>query len=558
MIRRLRSSMYVWFLVVVAGAFFSNVLQAAEPSLHEQIDQLIAAGHPDGVGPNLASDAEFLRRVYLDFAGRIPSSAEAGAFLNDKSPDRRTQLIDKLLASPEYPARMEMLLHNMLMERMGDNDLWQGFLRQAMEENMPWDELVSTILNPITDDEEHRGSAYFFSKRLEKYGQNPVDLPGLTRDVGRMFLGIDVQCAQCHDHLLVDDYKQQHYQGLFAFVGHLTLRQDVQYPAVAETLVTKPVEFMSVFEKQPLTTGPRLPQGEEVAIPTFAKGEEYEVPPDRKTRFPGVPKFSPLSLLGQQLPSAENELFVRNIANRLWFVMMGRGIVHPLDLHHSDNPPSHPELLDLLARQMVEHDFDIKWMLRELALTETYQRSSQLPPGVESAPPEQFLVAIERPISAEQLLASMMQAMGERETYLAAETKPAAEGEKQETPALPAGLPALKDVQNLFVKAFAGQPREPELEFNPSVQAALFVLNGDAIQAWLKPRDYNLVGRLAKLEDADALTDELFLSVLSRLPADEERSAVVSYLQEPKEARDQTIANVVWSLMAATEFCVNH
>ncbi len=546
--------------------------QAAEP-LHVQIDRLIAAKHPQNMGPNLATDAEFLRRAYLDFTGRIPTSTEAKAFLQNESKDRRTQLIDQLLASPEYPARMESLLHNMLMERMGDNEHWQNFLREAMRQNLPWDKLVAAIFNPDTEDKSRQGAAFFLSKRLEKYGQNPVDLPGLTRDVGRMFLGIDVQCAQCHDHLMVDEYKQQHYQGLFAFVSHLSTRTDLKYPAVSEKLVTEPVPYMSVFDKEPLTTGPRLPHQDEVVIPVFAKGEEYEVPPDRKTRFPGIPKFSPLTLLSQQLPTPENDLFVRNIVNRLWFVLVGRGIVHPLDLQHADNPPSHPELLDLLSEQMRAHNFDIKWMLRELALTETYQRSSRLPEGLEQSPPEQFLVAIERPLAAEQLLASMLYATGEQELYQTAQLPPVetVEDAEAETPAAteadakqPKKDPGaeartkLKDLEGMFIKAFANPPREPELDFNPSVQSALFILNGDTIQAWMKPQSDNLIGRLEKLEAADAFTDELFLSVLSRYPEDEERQAVVQYLASRNDDRSRAVSNLVWSLMASTEFCVNH
>src|SRR5262249_30410114 len=125
------------------------------------------------------------------------------------------------------------------------------------------------------------------------------------------------------------------------------------------------------------------------------------------------PKFSPLKVLASQLPRGDNPLFTKNIVNRLWFLMMGRGLVHPLDLQYAGNPPSHPELLDLLAQEFAGHRFDIKWLLRELALTETYQRSSLLPEGVEDLPPESFLVANEKPLSAEQILRSVLHATGE-------------------------------------------------------------------------------------------------------------------------------------------------
>src|SRR5262249_15124568 len=147
------------------------------------------------------------------------------------------------------------------------------------------------------------------------------------------------------------------------------------------------VAFSSVFKKAPKETGPRIPGGAEIEVPPLKKGEEFVKPPDPKTQFPGVLRFSPLGRLAEQLPTAENQAFTRNIVNRLWFVMLGRGLVYPLDLHHSGNPPSYPELLDLLAREFAAHKFDIKWLLRELALSQTYQRSSLLPQDQTKLPP---------------------------------------------------------------------------------------------------------------------------------------------------------------------------
>src|SRR5262249_2872659 len=157
-------------------------------------------------------------------------------------------------------------------------------------------------------------------------------------------------------------------------------------PRVAEKPTTEKMKFASVFTKVEMITGPALPDGRMVEVPAFPKGQEYSEPPDRKTNAPGVPKFSTLAALSDQLPTPKTRDFVRNAANRLWFVMLGRGLVHPLDLHHADNPASHPELLDLLADEFVAHQFDIKWLLREIARSETYQRSSLLPPGVK--PPD--------------------------------------------------------------------------------------------------------------------------------------------------------------------------
>jgi hypothetical protein len=506
-------------------------------SLHEQIDALVlarAAGRP--VAPP-ADDAEFLRRVYLDFAGHIPPTADLRAFLADKSANRRTQVIDRLLAGPEYPRRMQELFHVMLMERLGDNAEWAEYLHTAFQANRTWDIMAREILAGEPKTEAERGAVFFYAKRLENYGQNPVDYPALTRDVGRLFLGLDLQCAQCHDHRVIKDYKQHDFQGLFAFFQNVGL-QDAKKPAIAEKPTTQKLAFQSVFNKVPKETGPRIPGGKELDVPAFRKGDEFVKPPDPKTKSPGVLKFSPLSKLAEQLPTSDNAAFARNMANRLWFMLMGRGLVHPLDLHHSANPPSHAELLDLLAREFVDHKFDMKWLLREIALSATYQRSSVLPAGADKMPPSSFLVAIERRLSAEQLLGSFLEAIGEG-SLLQGQSPPEAARAK-------------------FVKAFANSARDAEVEPDASLRAALFLLNDDTILGWLAPKPGNLVDRLTRIEQPEQLAAELYLSVLSRAPNVEELAEVKDHLTKYAGSRAKAVSQLVWALLASSEFCVNH
>lgn len=509
--------------------------------LHERIDQLIEAKAGGPLAP-LSSDAEFLRRVYLDLAGRIPSVEETRAFLADSAADKRQQTIDRLLASDDFVRRMTQAFHVHLMERLGDHAEWQTFLRESFQANKPWDQMVREILYPNPDDEKSRGSALWYTKRLENYGQNPVDVPGLVRDVGRYFLGIDVQCAQCHDHLFVDEYKQEYYHGLFAFVGQTMIRNDVKFPAVGLKPLEKKVEFLSVFVQEPKSVGPKLPGGNEVEIPTFPEGEEFEQPPDKKSKSPGVPKFNTLKILSEQLPQAENRLFRRNIANRLWWFMHGRGLVWPLDLQHAGNPPSHPEVLDLIADDLAAHKFDMRYLIRELALSRTYQRSGvSTDDAAAEAPLSSYRSALEKPLSSEQMLASVRQALGNGKP-LAINTD-----DKHWT-----------EWQTQFDKALANPPREPEVEHNPTVKAALFVMNDSLIQEWMKPKDDNLAGRLTKVESADALADELYIAILSRMATDEEKKEVSEYLAARNDSREQAIGNLIWSLLASNEFCANH
>jgi hypothetical protein len=288
------------------------------------------------------------------------------------------------------------------------------------------------------------------------------------------------------------------------------------------------VSFASVFNKVKKETGPRLPGGPEVAVPAVKAGAKV------------APGFSPLAKLAETLPRADNPAFARNMANRLWFVMMGRGLVHPLDMHHRANPPSHPELLDLLASEFAAHRFDIKGLLRELALSRTYQRSSVLPDGGEKLPPESFQVAHEKRLSAEQLLWSTLEAVGEPANVQI--------GPKS-------ALPALRDK---FLKGYANPRREPEDTFAPSLRAALFVLNDNTVLGWLTPRPGNLIDRLVRFPDAGTVAEELYLSVLTRMPTAGERAEVADYLAKNSARRPAALGHLAWALLASTEFCVNH
>jgi hypothetical protein len=211
---------------------------------------------------------------------------------------------------------------------------------------------------------------------------------------------------------------------------------------------------------------------------------------------------------------------------------MGRGLVHPLDMHHAQNPGLHPELLGLLADEFAAHRFDIKWLLRELALTKTYQRSSLLPAGAEPPGERHFATAMEKRLSAEQLLASVVVATG-------------------------ADPKAAEALRPKFLKAFANQPREPEDEVAPSLKAALFLLHDAAVLELLKPGAGNLVDRLAKLPD-DKVAEELYLGVLSRRPTAEESATVAKVLQKHAGQKPEAVGRLAWALLASMEFGVNH
>jgi len=516
--------------------------RAAE-HLPQAIDRLIAskAGNQPLAGP--ASDAEFLRRATLDFTGRIPTREQVQQFLTDPAKDKRTRLIDRLFTDPLWAETMAERFHVMLMERRGKDEHWNTWLQTAFQKNKPWDAMVREMIAPDFKDEAKRGAGYFLTKRLEKYGQNPTDHPGLTRDVGRMFMGVDLQCAQCHRHLSVKSYKQVDFQGLFAAYQNLKLQranESIKVAWVSEGLMKNGLEFSSVFSETQKSTAPRVPFGEEVSIPKFPKGEEWLEAPDRAKRILGTPKFSPLQEIATRMATKDNAYFRRNIANRAWFLMMGRGLVEPLDLAHAKNPPSHPELLDLLANELAAHQFDLKWLLRELALTQTYQRSSVLPTG---QPDESlFAAAKERPIAAEVLLRNVLLAVGETERVSLLPDEDNHTRAKYEA---------------LFQSTFANAPRDPELAVNATLKAALFLRNNESLLWLLQRRQGNLVDRLATLKTAAAIAEVAFLQILSRPATPDEKAMVKSFLENQVD-RDQALGDLAWALMTSAEFFVNH
>ena len=312
--------------------------------------------------------------------------------------------------------------------------------------------------------------------------------------------------------------------------------------------MTNKYEFVSVLSSVKGATGPRVPLGVEVPLPDPAKDELWAVPPDKKARTSGVPKFSPLKELAARVASPENPLFARNIANRVWWQLMGRGLVEPLDLHHSENPPSHPELLDLLAKELVEHKFDLQWLVRELALTQTYQRSSVLPAGAKAPPEELFTVAKERPLAAEQLARAFLAATGEQERVATGKGWEGVEGKKH----------TQKDFEKAFLAAFANAAKEPELTVNPTLRAALFLRNNDLVLWALQKRPGNLLARLAALTDAGQIADELYLAILSRPPVAEEKDELAKHLAKHAANREKALGHYAWAMLSSMEFFTNH
>jgi hypothetical protein len=532
------------FLGIICGvALFAPAIARAEEPLRNRIDALIAAGHPDyerhAAAP--AGDAEFLRRTTLDLNGTIPTANEVRAFLADGSADRREQVVDRLLTQPAYARRMAQHFDVVLMERRKDakvaRDAWEKFLHAAFSENRPYDRLVRDILSADGSDANNRGPAKFY---LDRNFESTL----VARDVGRLFLGRDLRCAQCHDHPLVDDYKQEQFYGLLAFLNRSYLFPNGEAAtAVVADKAEGEVTFVSVFDKakKQQSTGPRVPGRAPVAEPKPEKGKEYKVAPAANVR--PVPTYSRREQLAAAVTDPQNRAFARTAVNRLWAMLFGRGLVHPLDMDHPGNPPSHPELLDLLTDEFIAHKFDVKWLLRELVLSRTYQRSSEA--REPDQPEDRYLSAALKPLSPEQLAFAVLQATGQVDAERLATKDPAAVDAKL--------APRVAAIRGTFT----GRAGEVEDASEATLSQALFLKYGGTVRGLIAARPGNLLDRLTKLTDADDVAEELVVSVLSRMPTAEERQDVAAALKDAAN-RPAALAEVVWALLASAEFRFNH
>lgn len=548
-------------LGLLSAALFAgtgaSVAADSRESLSAIIDREIAAssGGPL-VGP--APDDEFLRRVSLDLTGAIPTSQESRGFFADASPDKRVKLIDRLLDSPEFARRMQEAWTVMLLERHEgkaiSDESWNNYLRQTFAANKPWDALVRELINADSvDGAAHPAIRLFVDGTRSDPHQR-------TQDFARLFLGMNLQCAQCHDHPTISEYKQAHYYGLFAFLSPGKLVNDKQNrPHLIETVVQGKVDFVSVFipdEKHAL--GPKLLDGDEVAIPPVVKGEEFARPP--QDGLPGIPKFQPRKLLGEQLTGTipGRRRFARNAVNRFWFLQLGRGIVHPLDLDHCGNPPSHPVLLDRLTDAFIASGYNVKEFVREICHSATYQRASQAADGIgtESIKPASYRVAVLRPLSPEQLARSLAGATGQRQLLDATtppETVLAFKDYSNGRTELPGNW---RDVMTVFAGAFGHPAGQAEVEFQPSVEHALFLANDRLVRDWLKPRPDSLAHRLAALKTSEAV-DEAYLSLLTRLPVPKERELAQSLL-DMSDDRTAALQDLCLAIVTSAEFRLNH
>ncbi|MDW8223835.1 MAG: DUF1549 and DUF1553 domain-containing protein, partial [Gemmatales bacterium] len=481
----------------------------------------------------LADDATFLRRIYLDLVGTIPSAEEVQVFLRDYDPDKRAKWIDRLLADPRYAQHQANVWDVILFGRNppgGDatrkRDGFKRWLAGKFATNTRYDALVRSILLA-----EEEGSELFYVQ----FRNQPEEA---TVAVSRIFLGTQLQCARCHDHPF-EDWTQRDFYGMAGFFVRLVVLEEGSGNArrfrIAEKSSGEVLFSGNAKDQVPGRKGepvkPKFLLGPELDEPPLPKDyKEVEPKPGQPLR---KPFFSRKEKIAQWITASDNPFFARAAANRFWGQFFGRGLVHPVDDLGSNKSSAVPGLLDTVAQEFVAHGFDVKWLIRELVSTRAYQLASSGP--VSEASPRFYERARVRPLSAEELLAAIQVATGFDRT-----------GEK---------LPG--DTQEYFLRYF-GEPTNGQGEFQGSLSEHLFLNNSGNLRQMIQPRKGNLAQRLLIMHEPwDKRVELLFLSVLSRYPSEAERSRFVQHLTSPGRP-EALLEEAIWVLLNTAEFRFNH
>lgn len=372
-------------LSIVLSLHFDFDAVLGQTNLATTIDSLVERDFDPIVG-KMESDGPLLRRLSLDLRLVVPTSQELDEFLADNAPERWQRWVRRFLDDPLYRERMVDWLDKTLLQRRPhqqvDRAKWLTYLRKVVDEQKPIDQIAKETIAGVWWNQSERAQQRFF---LERAG----DSHAIARDIGRVFFGRDMQCAQCHDHPQVDDYLQVDYHGLLAFVtpssfAEAKFKDDKGAEQKVQLYVERAARdapFESVFDKGVLfRTGTRAPGSTESFDPFEAPDQRYQPAPmpESMEGAPNAPLFSRRNSLVSQL-SASNRAFAENWSNRLWAMVMGRGLVHPLDMHHPGNPPTNPKLLDALTDELTRSGFNMRSVIEQIVLSDAYKVGAQLP-----------------------------------------------------------------------------------------------------------------------------------------------------------------------------------
>ena len=477
-----------------------------------------------------ANEEEFVRRLYLDLAGRIPAASEAREFFASESATKRSELVEELLDGPAFVRHFTILWRNALIPQ-AFNDLqarslvpgFEAWLWKHFSEDTPYDEMVRELITAPIDPggnpqalltSANSPSAFFLVRQLQP--------ENLATGTSRAFLGVRLDCAQCHDHPF-DKWKRNQFWNMAAFYSGFQ-RPDGES---SENMMIAPIENKGARSIRVPSTGDVVPA-------VFLTGTE----PDWKN------SSEPRKALADWVTARENPWFARMAANRLWALFLGQGIVQPVDDFSDNNPPSHPEVLNLLAEQFAAHDFDLKFLVRAITATRVYQATSRQTHASQTDPTQFARMAL-RGLTPEQFFDSLAEATGYYQPY------------RTDNPFVIDG----DTPRGRFLELFRDENESPLMKETTILQA-LAMMNGDFVDnATMLENSQTLraVVDFPLMSDAEKL-ETLFLAALGRKPTDSEKEIFGKHVAAGGSSSDarNAMADVFWALLNSSEFLLNH
>ncbi|MBA4187659.1 MAG: hypothetical protein C0467_06525 [Planctomycetaceae bacterium] len=463
------------------------------------------------------SDDEFLRRAYLDITGTIPTADKARAFLDSKDSDKRAKLLDELLGDPRYGRRMADIWTAKLFpvdsaNRFVLKEPMHKWFEEVFDKNMPWDKLVTALVTAEGSVEANPATTYFLANR---------SVDKLTDTTAQHFMGIQLQCAQCHNHPFTS-WKQTEYWGMATFYSKVKIDNPKNANKGGDNTKIGVTEGNSKGKTKDF-----FPESAKTVPAKFLGGPE-----------PAVSASDPYRpLLAKWLTSAENPYFSKAIVNRTWAHLFGVGFVNPIDDMLEENPASHPELLATLAQHLgTSGEFDLKYLMKAICLSDAYQRTSR-PMAQNKDDKYKFSHMTMKAMSPEQLFDSLTEVTGLGKGDKAKPGKPA--GGK--------GAPAGARAQ--FVNFFlAGADSASPVDYEAGIPQALRLMNSAIANNSAAVR--TVVGSSTKPEEA---IERIYLTTLSRRPTADEMKMLTEYVA--KAGTPMTAyGDILWATLNSSEF----
>ena len=497
----------------------------------------------EGIQPSeMSEDTEFLRRVHLDLTGKIPAPADVLDFLKDGSPNKRKKKIDQLIGDEAYIDYWSGLWVNWLIGRRGDNDDRRvgltTWVRDAVRKNMPYNQFVQELIAADGELKDNGAGNY-----IMRYDRSPAVL---TSHSSRLFLGLPMQCAECHDHK-TEVWSQKDYYGIAAFFNGIESEQKGYIETMDMAGNEKRMEnFLITNEPRKAMWVERM---DAEISPRFLGGTEYKGSLTKRREA-----------LAQWMTDKSNPYFSRAIVNRIWKHFMGRAFVEPVDGFGEENLPTNPELLDWLAEDLAIYDYDLQHLMRTILNSETYQRTSET--NKSNKDDERYYShAYLKPLSAEQFFYSLLQATGfERFQQVKMEGAKKQGGEDRR-----GMLRALEGKKREHLQKFLFLLDNGEMEeieaFNGTVPQALMMINGNMVNDSASHGERGSFVNYV-LEKWRAPADRLeyiYLNVLSRLPTAKEKTYFQRYMERSLyRNKDLAYEDLYWVLLNSAEFSLNH